>query len=205
MVSPTISGTIIERRDQVLIGLRSFLADAACTFLARCRSTNGPFFSERGMCYSLRSADTVLTALDDHVVRALVVTGLQSLGVPAPRRHRVRVALAGLALAAAVRVIDRVHGESAHRRADAAPALGASLAVAAQVVLIVPHLADRRAAVDVYLACLAGLEAHVGVDPLAGRERHRAAGAARELAAAAWLQLHVVDDRADRHVAQRHG
>src|SRR5215831_4376284 len=166
MVSPTISGTIIERRDQVLIGLRSFLADATCTFLARCRSTNGPFFNERGMCGSLRSADAVLAALDDHVVRALVVARLQALGVPAPGRHRVRVALAGLALAAAVRVVDRVHGEAAHRRAHAAPALGARLAVAAQVVLVVPDLADRRAAVDVHLAGLARLEAHVRVDAL---------------------------------------
>jgi hypothetical protein len=46
--SVTISGVTIERRDQVLIGRRSFLADATCTFLARGRSTNGPFFSERG-------------------------------------------------------------------------------------------------------------------------------------------------------------
>src|SRR5215469_13596656 len=204
MVSPTISGTIIERRDQVLIGLRSFLADATCTFFARCRSTNGPFFNERGMCYSLRSADAVLAALDDHVVRALVVTRLQALGVPAPRRHRVRVALAGLALATAVRVVDGVHGETAHRRADALPALGARLAVAAQVVLVVPHLADRGAAVDVHLARLAGLQTQVRVDALARGEGHRASGAARDLAAAAGLQFHVVDDRADRHVAQRH-
>src|SRR5215831_877732 len=86
MVSPTISGTTIERRDQVLMGLRSFLAEAVCTFLARCRSTNGPFFSERGIGLDAsRSANAVLATLDDHVVRALVVTGLQSLGVPAPR------------------------------------------------------------------------------------------------------------------------
>src|SRR5215472_13863609 len=155
--------------------------------------------------FSLRSANAVLAALDDHVVRALVVTGLQALGVPAPRRHRVRVALAGLALAAAVRVVDRVHGEFAYCRADAAPALCPRLAVAAQVVLIVPHLADRGAAVDVHLARLAGLQAHVGVDPLARGEGDGAAGAARELAAAAGLQLHVVDDRADRDVPQGHG
>src|SRR3979490_804151 len=53
MVRPTISGTTGERRDQVLIGLRSLRGDATCTFLARCRSTNGPFFSERGMCVTL--------------------------------------------------------------------------------------------------------------------------------------------------------
>jgi hypothetical protein len=51
IVRPTISGTTIERRDQVLIGLRSFFADAVCTFFDRCRSTNGPFFNERGMTY----------------------------------------------------------------------------------------------------------------------------------------------------------
>src|SRR5215468_6617319 len=102
-----------------------------------------------------RSADAVLTALDDHVVRALVVAGLESLGVPAPRRHGVRVALAGFALAAAVRMIHRIHGESAHRRAHALPALRPGLAVAAQVVLVVAHLADGGAAVDVHLARLA--------------------------------------------------
>src|SRR5581483_7211945 len=49
MVSPTMSGTTIERRDQVLMGLRSFFAEATCTFFARCRSTNGPFLVERGI------------------------------------------------------------------------------------------------------------------------------------------------------------
>src|SRR3984893_13550552 len=48
MVKPTISGMTMERRDQVLIGRRSFFWLAVCTFLARCKSTNGPFFSERG-------------------------------------------------------------------------------------------------------------------------------------------------------------
>src|SRR6201999_197006 len=56
IVSPTMSGMTIERRDQVLIGLRSFLADATCTFFARCRSTNGPFFSERGIYLGSRAA-----------------------------------------------------------------------------------------------------------------------------------------------------
>src|SRR6202043_2142220 len=91
MVSPTMSGMTIERRDQVLIGLRAFLADATCTFFARCRSTNGPFFNERGIYLSSRSADPVLAALNDHVVRALVVTGREALGLLAPWRHGVRI------------------------------------------------------------------------------------------------------------------
>src|ERR1700738_2741227 len=111
MVRPTMSGMTIERRDQVLIGLRSFLADATCTFFARCRSTNGPFFRERGI-----STYPVLTSLNDHVVRALVVTGLEALGVLTPWRHGMRIALAGLALTTTVRVIDRVHRKTADRR-----------------------------------------------------------------------------------------
>src|SRR5690348_4930424 len=52
MVRPTISGRIIERRDQVLIGRLLLLWFAASTFLRRCRSMNGPFLSERGMSMS---------------------------------------------------------------------------------------------------------------------------------------------------------
>ena len=55
------------------------------------------------------------------------------------------------ALAAAVRVVDRVHRHTAHRRADAAPALGAGLAELAQAVLGVADLADRRAALTEHL------------------------------------------------------
>src|SRR5437588_11531224 len=102
MVRPTISGMTIERRDQVLIGLRSFLAEATCTFLARCRSTNGPFCNERGMCRS-QSANAVLAGLDEHVVGALVVTSLHSVGVLVQHAHRVRFSLAGVASAARAR------------------------------------------------------------------------------------------------------
>src|ERR1700754_2544217 len=49
MVSPTISGRIIERRDQVLIGRLLLAATEASTFFTRSRSTNGPLFSERGI------------------------------------------------------------------------------------------------------------------------------------------------------------
>jgi hypothetical protein len=48
MVKPTMSGNTIERRDQVLIGRRSFAFDAVATFFARCVSTKGPFLTERG-------------------------------------------------------------------------------------------------------------------------------------------------------------
>jgi hypothetical protein len=48
MVKPTISGKIIDRLDQVLIGRLSLVADAFSTFFSRWLSTNGPFLIERG-------------------------------------------------------------------------------------------------------------------------------------------------------------
>src|SRR5471030_118665 len=113
MVKPTISGMTIERRDQVLIGRRSFFWLAVCTFLARCRSTNGPFLSERGTDNSPVLQSFVLATLNDHAVSALVATRLLALGLQAPWAHRMRVALTGLAFTATVRVIDGVHDDAA--------------------------------------------------------------------------------------------
>src|SRR5574341_1278775 len=48
---PTISGVMVERRDQVLMTLRSPAVFMATTFLIRWSSTNGPFFSDRAMAY----------------------------------------------------------------------------------------------------------------------------------------------------------
>src|SRR5262245_30825628 len=101
-------------------------------------------------------------------------------------------------------MVDRVHGLATHRRADAQPALGAGLAVHAQVVLVVRHFADGGAAIDVHLAALARLQAQQRVDAFAGREAGRGAGAAHHLAALAGLELDVVHDGADRDVAKLH-
>src|SRR5690606_27192951 len=115
-----------------------------------------------------------------------------------------RVAPAGLALAASVRMVDRVHHHAAHRRTDAAPALGAGLAVVAQVVLVVRQLAQRGTAVDVHLARLARLQADVGVDAFTRGVLRRGARAAGDLTALAGLQLDVVHHRTHRQVTQRH-
>src|ERR1700730_2868830 len=40
--------TAMAQRDQVLVGRESLFWLPVCTFLARCKSTNGPFLSERG-------------------------------------------------------------------------------------------------------------------------------------------------------------
>src|SRR2546428_8907016 len=52
-----------------------------------------------------------------------------------PGADRVRVALSALALAAAVRVVDRVHRQAAHRGPPALPAVAAGFADADDLVL----------------------------------------------------------------------
>ena len=74
----------------------------------------------------LRSA-LLLAALDDHVVSALVVPGLRALGLPAPRGAGVPAA-GRLSLAAAHRVVDRVHRDAAVVRLPSQPAVPAGLA-----------------------------------------------------------------------------
>src|SRR6202167_1425946 len=113
-----------------------------------------------------------------------------------------RVTLAGLAFAAAVRVIHGIHHDTANRGAHAEPAHRAGLAEYPQVVLIVADLADGGAAVDMNLAHFAGLQPQAGVHAFARRELRRAAGAARQLAALANLQLDVVRRPAHGDVPQ---
>src|SRR5690606_2556815 len=136
---------------------------------------------------------------------ALVLAGLVTLGRDAPRGDRMRVALAGLGLAAAVRVVDRVHGRAADGRHDAAPAAGAGLAELLEVVLVVAHFADGGAALGRHLAHLARAHAQHRVDALAGDQLHAGAGGARHLRALARLHLDAVHGGTDRDVAQRQG
>src|SRR4051812_49287637 len=107
------------------------------------------------------------------------------------------------ARAAAQRVVDRVHGLAANRRADAAPAVGAGLADLPQVVLLVADLADRRAAIHVHAADLAGAHAQLRVLAFTGEQLHAGAGRACDLRALAGHHLDAVHRGADRDVAQR--
>src|SRR5215208_2812168 len=50
MVWPTISGTTVERRDQVLMTFLSLFRFITSTFSSSGTSTKGPFFSDLDMC-----------------------------------------------------------------------------------------------------------------------------------------------------------
>src|SRR5690348_3516888 len=111
----------------------------------------------------------------------------------------------GAALAAAMRVIDRVHRHAAHRGLLAEPAVAAGLADDDVLPVRVGHGADRGAAFGADHAHLARGEAEQRVAGVAADELDEGAGGARELAALACLHLDIVDDGADRDVAHRHG
>src|SRR6266852_459768 len=100
----------------------------------------------------------------------------------------------GLAFAAPKGVVDGVHGHASRLRADALPTVATGLADADQLRLGVAHLSQGGPAVDRDPAHFGGWQAQGRVVALFGDELHAHAGAARDLAAAARLELHVVHD-----------
>src|SRR4249920_1619744 len=98
--------------------------------------------------------------LDDHRVGSFVLTRLEALRQLAPRRAGMTAA-GGTALAAAHRVIDRVHGDAAVVRAAALPARAPGLADVNAAVLDVSDLTDGGPAVEVDAAGLARRQPHL--------------------------------------------
>src|SRR6202012_4345876 len=101
-------------------------------------------------------------------------------------------------------VVDRVHGDAAVMRTAAQPALAPGVADRDVHVIGVRHRADGGAAATVHQALLARVQTQDDVVLVAAAELGIGTGGARELAALADLDLDIVDDGADRHVAERH-
>src|SRR6516165_1244146 len=120
----------------------------------------------------------------------------------APWAHRVTAARA-LALAAAERVVDRVHRDTANRRPLALPAVAAGLTELDVALLGVADLAHGRAALDADPPDLAGRHAQRGVAGLLGQQLDAGARGAGDLRAATGTQLDGVDDRTGRDRPQR--
>src|SRR5690606_2604186 len=95
----------------------------------------------------------------------------------------------GLALTTTVRVVDGVHGDTAHGRADALPAHAAGLAPVDVGLLGVADLAYGGAAACIHVPDLPRRQAELRVGAVLGDESHRGARGARHLRAAARLQL----------------
>src|SRR5690606_23575081 len=112
-------------------------------------------------CLSLVLAGT--TAADDQLVAGLLLAGA-ALGL-APRRDRVATT-GGLALTTTMRVVDRVHHDTADGRALALPAHAAGLAPVDVALLGVADLADGGAAAHVDATDLTGRHTQGGVGAL---------------------------------------
>src|SRR6266480_714799 len=114
---------IVERRDQVLMTFLEFRSFCVSTFLSRWSSMNGPFFRLRGTVLSPLPGGVATP--DDQLVAGLVGFAGTALGL-ALRVDRVATT-GGLALTTTVRVVDRVHRDTADARALALPAHPAGL------------------------------------------------------------------------------
>src|SRR3954454_13394955 len=143
------------------------------------------------------------TATGEQPVRFLVLLA----HALAERRHAPRcdwVATAlRLTLAAAVRMVDRVHRRPADGGTLALPAAAAGLADGHVLVVDVTDLPDRRAAGQRHAAHFAGREPEHAVPVVLRDELDTRPGAPRHLPALAGLQLDVVHERSGRDVLER--
>src|SRR6185503_7110958 len=127
--------------------------------------------------------------------------GLVTLRWCSPGTHRI-AAGRGLAFAATMRMVDRVHRDAANRRTLAAPAHSAGFADGFEVVFLVADFADRGAAIDAYLADLAGAQPQLGIDAFACQQLQRSAGRTRQLRTLARLHFYAMNRGADRNITQ---
>src|SRR5205807_6964562 len=127
MVCPTMSGMIVDRREQVLMTRFSLRLFSSSTLRSRWSSTNGPFFRLRGTSSPPSAPGAALAAPADDQLVGLLVTGPSTAFLLSPRRHRMPPTT-GLAFATAEGVIDGVHGHTARLGANALPPVAARLA-----------------------------------------------------------------------------
>src|SRR5690606_24685931 len=140
-----------------------------------------------------------LATRDNHVVRALVTTSSVALRRSAPWAHRL-TALASTAFAATMRVIDRVHGNTTHRRTDTAPAHRTGLTDLTQAVFFVADFANGGAAVDVYATDFTGTQTHLGVNAFASQQDGRRTSRTGQLRALAGKHFDAVNGCTDGDV-----
>src|SRR6266545_279384 len=198
MVCPTISGTIVERRDQVRTTFFSPRRFISTTRTIRWSSTNGPFLIDLGT-----SIHAPPPATDDELARRLVLLARPPFLLP-PWRGGV-AATGALALPAAERVIHGVHGHSTDRGPLPAPPAASGLAQLNQLVLGVTHDADRRPARRLDQPGLARRQANRGVPALLGHQLHAGPRRASHAGASSRLELQGVQRRPDRDVPKGQG
>src|SRR5271155_3729582 len=139
-------------------------------------------------------------AADDQIVRRLFLARLVSLGGLAPRR--LGMVSFRLALATAVRMVNRVHRNSTHMTALAEPSRAPGLADRNIFMVEIADLADGGAAIRLHHPLLARRQLEQRHLALFGHQLSLHTGAARELGAGARLHLDCVHDGAERDVLE---
>src|SRR5229473_227685 len=143
-VSPTISGVMVERRDQVRItcGLCEPARIRSTTFRMPL-STQAPFFNERGIGFPFRISKLLDSPIPhNHLLRAFVPARFIAAGRLAPGRYRIATA-GGLTFTAAV-------------RPDSLPTRSSGFSQRDILMLDVAHLAHGRAALNGHAPHFAG-------------------------------------------------
>src|SRR6266568_1843163 len=160
----------------------------------------GPSFLHRPVSRLRKRLTSLLPALDNVLVGALVVPRLLAQRREGPRRLRM-IALY-LAFAAAVRMIHGVHSHAANRRLNTAPACAAGLAEGFVLMVKIAHLADRRHALYGKLANFAGRQLHQSNFTFLAEKLRRGPCGPNHLPAATRIQLQVVHHRAGWNVLE---
>src|SRR5690606_20250506 len=133
-----------------------------------------------------------------------LVARLETLGLLSPWADG-RTSARAAAFAAAVRVVDRVHGATALVRLAPHPPTATSLTQNYVLVLGVADATDCSVTLTVQLPQFARRHAHGDVKSVPALDLETGTGRARQLRTLAWNHLDRVDDGADRDEAQRHG
>ena len=113
-----------------------------------------------------------------------------------------RIALPGLSLTAAVRMVDRIHDDSTNVWPTAEPSRAPRFADGNILMIEIADLPDGRHTGSQNSPHLPGLQSHLHIAFFAAHNLGKTAGAADQLPALARLQLDVVDRGPQRHRGQ---
>src|SRR6185295_12584044 len=153
--------------------------------------------------YRPRTTDELFfPSAHDEPIRALVVPSLVPACRLSPRRYRVPAA-GCFTLAAAVRMINRIHRDAAHLWPAPLPSRASGLAQRNIAVLDVTDLSDRRVAIYVDPPDLAARQSKLRPIAFFRHELSRSARRANHLRAFARPQFDVVNRRAQRNRFKR--
>ena len=100
-----------------------------------------------------------------------------------------------------MRVINRIHNDAAHRRANPHPALNTCFAILTQTVLFVSNFANRSPAFNMDFSDLSRSHPDLGIDPFTSQQRCRSSSRSGNLRTGTWFQFYTVNCGTHRDIA----